>query len=448
MNTIRTQLLSGLLCATVVCTLGAGAVLYDTLRDEANELADLQLRQLVVALPGEFEALPASVTQHDPEEEFVLQAWDADGGLRYTSQGAAPVPRYNANGFAMAAIAGTPWRIFGTLRHGRYVQVAQPMAVRDRLAAAMALRAGTPLLVFPLALVLLTLAVVGRALRPLDRLTRAVEGRSPIQIKPLPMADMPPDLQPMVLAMNSLLGKFDDALTAQKMFVADAAHELRSPLAALKLQLQLAERAGNDAARAAALARLHERLDRAVHLVRQLLSLARHEDGHTDAQRRPVDLGALLEEVVRDNLLVAESRAIDLGIDVPASVVIDGNADSLRVLLNNLVDNALRYTQVGGRVDLQTRCIDGQALLVVADNGPGVASAHRERLFDRFFRPEGNAAWGSGLGLAIARNIATHHGAAIALADGDEGRGLRVTVAFPRSAMRAVQPADLATSNA
>lgn len=431
MRTIRTQLLFGLLCATLACTVGAGAALYYALLEESNELADLQLRQLVLALPGQSGALLDDAASQEPEEAFVLQAWDLRGALRYTSQPQAPVARYDAKGYAVARIANAKWRIYGALSESGYVQVAQPYAVRDRLAARLAMRAGAPLLAFALVLVMLTLAVVARALRSLGQLTRLVEGRSPHQLQLLPVTNMAPDLQPMVLAMNTLLGKFDDALTAQKTFVADAAHELRSPLAALKLQLQLAERAPDDAARAIALARLHERLDRATHLVQQLLSLARHEGGHTGAQRRPVDLGALLEGVVREYLLLAESRSIDLGIDVPASVVIEANEDSLRVLLGTLVDNALRYTQVGGRVDLQTFVAEGRAMLVVTDNGPGVAQAHRARLFDRFYRPEGNAAWGSGLGLSIARNIADHHGATIALADGPDGCGLRVTVALP-----------------
>lgn len=431
MRTIRTQLLFGLLCATLACTAGAGAALYYALLEEANELADLQLRQLVVALPGQAGALPGDAVPQDPEEEFVLQAWDARGALRYASQPQAMVPRYPAQGYAVAHLADARWRIYGASSEGGYVQVAQPYAVRDRLAAKMAMRAGAPLLAFALVLVMLTLAVVARALKSLSQLTRLVEGRSPHQLQLLPVTNMTPDLQPMILAMNGLLAKFDDALTAQKTFVADAAHELRSPLAALKLQLQLAERAPSDAARASALARLHERLDRATHLVQQLLNLARYEGGHSAAQRRPLDLGALLEAVVREYLLLAESRSIDLGIDMPASVVIDGNEDSLRVLLGTLVENALRYTQEGGRVDLQTCIASGRALLVVTDNGPGVAPAHRARLFDRFYRPEGNAAWGSGLGLAIARNIAEHHGATITLGDGPDGRGLRVTVALP-----------------
>lgn len=432
MKSIRQQLLIGLLCGTLLCTAGAGTMLYNALLHEANELADLQLRHLVMALPGKLGA-PESMAPTDPEEVFVLQAWGRDGELRYASQPAAPVPRYAVDGFAVARIHGAPWRLYGAVRRNLYVQVAQPMAERDRLAAKMALRAGAPLLLFAGALILLTLAIVARALRPLGRLTRAVEGRSPHQLQLLPTENMPPDLQPMVLAMNGLLGKFDDALTAQKNFVADAAHELRSPLAALKLQLQLFERAGDEDTKKIAFARLHERLDRATHMVRQLLSLARYEGAHTDAQRGPVDLGVLLEWVVRDNLPLAESRVIDLGIHAPASVIIAANEDSLRVLLNNLVDNALRYTGSGGRVDLQAVMVNGAAQLRVEDNGPGVDAAQRERLFDRFYRPEGNAAWGSGLGLSIARNIASHHGAVVTLADGEGGRGLLVTVTFPAS---------------
>jgi two-component system OmpR family sensor kinase len=219
-------------------------------------------------------------------------------------------------------------------------------------------------------------------------------------------------------------------MTTQRNFVADAAHELRSPLTALKLQLQLVERATTDEARALSLAKLDERLDRTTHLVRQLLSLARHETTLAAVQRKPVDLGRLLESVVADHSTLAESRNIDLGIESPCQLVIDADEDSLRVLLNNLVDNALRYTQEGGRVDLQAGHENGRPVLRVRDNGPGVPLEYRDRLFDRFFRPDGQQAWGAGLGLSIVRNIVDHHQAEIVLGDGLEGRGLSVAVIF------------------
>ena len=346
------------------------------------------------------------------------------------------LPRYALAGFADVTLRGEDWRLYGETRRGRYVQVAQAQAVRDQLAWQMTMRAGAPLLAFALILALLIVAVVGRALAPLHRLAESVAGRSPDALTPLAADDMPPELRPVALALNGLMRRFEAALTAQRTFVADAAHELRSPLTALKLQLQVAERAGSEEERRVALARLHERLDRSTHLVRQLLSLARHETALTASQLQTVDLGQLLEAAVADHSALADSREIDLGVveTLPAPVLVQADPDGLQVLLNNLIDNALRYTQHGGRVDLQAALEEGRPLLRVSDNGPGVPRQHHARLFDRFFRPDGNDAWGCGLGLSIVRHIAEHHQADIALAAGTAGRGLQVTVRFPQAA--------------
>jgi two-component system OmpR family sensor kinase len=305
------------------------------------------------------------------------------------------------------------------------------------MAVQLTLRASLPLLAFVLVLTALILLVVKRALQPLDRLARAVAGRSPTALTPLASADMPPELQPVVQALNTLLAKFDDALTIQRTFVADAAHELRSPLTALKLQLQLAERANSDAARSAALAKLHERLDRGTHLVQQLLSLARHEGGHAAAQLQQVDLGQLLEMAVIDHSVLADSRAIDLAGEVRGSVLARADRDGLRVLLNNLIDNALRYTQQGGQVDVSAGIERRRPYLRVADNGPGVPPQERGRLFDRFYRPDGNTARGCGLGLSIVKSVADLHGAEIELDSNGGGSGLVVTVRLPEQAATA-----------
>jgi two-component system OmpR family sensor kinase len=433
MISVRRQLLLGLLIATLACVLGAGASLYQSLLHETNELADLQLRQIAVALPHEFGPDSGIPAAEDPEEEFVLQAWNAQGELLYLSPGATPLPRHTVQGFAVIDFDGAPWRVYGETRHDHYIQVSQPFDVRDGLAARMALRAGAPLLLVVLVFGALALLVVSRALRPLDRLAQSVVGQSATALKPIDASAMPPELQPVVLALNALMGRFEAALAAQRTFVADAAHELRSPLTALKLQLQLVERATDDASRRTALAKMHERLARGSHLVQQLLSLARHETALEAAQLVPVDLGQLLATAVADHSDLADSRGIDLGVEAPVSLLIEGDREGLRVLLNNLVDNALRYTQRGGRVDLQSMREQGRVLLRVKDNGPGVAREHRARLFDRFFRPDGNQVWGCGLGLSIVRNIADHHGAEVRLGDGDDGRGFSVTVRFTKN---------------
>ena len=440
MMTIRRQLLLGLLAATLLCVLGAGISLFRSLLEETNELADLQLRQLAVALPDEFEPQTGLAAAQEPEEAFVLQAWDEEGQPLPVLQGQPALPRYALAGFADVTVHGEDWRLYGETRRGRYVQVAQAQAVRDQLAWQMTVRAGAPLLVFALILALLIVVVVARALAPLHRLAESVAGRSPDALTPLAADDMPPELRPVALALNGLMGQFEAALAAQRTFVADAAHELRSPLTALKLQLQVAERAGSEDERRAALAKLHGRLDRSTHLVRQLLSLARHETALTASQLHTVDLGQLLEAAVADHSALADSREIDLGVLEPqgaaaaAPVLVTADPDGLQVLLNNLIDNALRYTQRGGKVDLQAALEGGRPLLRVSDNGPGVPLQHHGRLFDRFFRPDGNDAWGCGLGLSIVRHIAEHHQADIALADGEAGRGLQVTVRFPQAA--------------
>ena len=430
MTSIRQRLLLGLLGATLLCVLGAGASLYFSLLEETNEVGDLQLRQLAVAVPNEFAPDTAVASPQDPEEAYVLQSWDAKGALVYAAPGKPQLPNYLLDGYTRVKVDGKRWRLYGVTRRGRYVQVAQTMTVRRQLAASMAWRAGSPLLVFAGVLALLIVAVVARALKPLDRLADSVAGRSPDALTPLPTDEMPPELRPVVLALNGLMQKFDEAITAQRTFVADAAHELRSPLTALKLQLQVAERATSDEARGAALKKLHDRLDRSTHLVRQLLSLARHEAALAPSKLQTVDLGELLAGAVADHGALADSREIDLGVVAPAQVLVDGDPDGLQVLLNNLVDNALRYTQAGGTVDLQAASVDGRAMLRVRDNGPGVPEPHRARLFDRFYRPDGNDAWGCGLGLSIVRNIADHHQAEIDLAESGEGRGLCVSVWF------------------
>jgi two-component system OmpR family sensor kinase len=375
-------------------------------------------------------ALPAP---EDPEEEFVLQAWDNRGVLQFTSRPNPPVGRYQLNGFTEITVHGQRWRVYGENRHHFYIQVAQPMAARQALAAEITLRSGAPLAALAVLLVVLLLYVVRSATVPLDRLARAVADRSPATLDQLNPNGWPRDLSPVVLALNGLLAAFGETLAAQRVFIADAAHELRSPLTALKLQLQLAQRAQSDEERNHALELLRARLDRATHLVQQLLNLARFEAGHSAAELARIDLAELARCAVPDHVALADSRSIDLGVDAPQAVWVDGDPDSLRVLLNNLVDNALRYTQPGGRVDLEAAYEDGRPVLRVRDNGPGVPPEARARLFDRFFRAGGDGE-GCGLGLSIVRNIVRHHQAEVALDSNDrlaDGRGFVVTVRFP-----------------
>ena len=274
--------------------------------------------------------------------------------------------------------------------------------------------------------------MVVHTLLPLKRLAGSVKARRVSALEPLPRAQLPDEVQPLVAALNDLLGRLCAALDRERAFVADAAHELRTPLTALHLQLDALARAGSDSERTEAMERLSAGVQRSIRLVEQLLSLARQEP-RAEPQHGRIALDELSREVIAELVPLADARHIDLGIADAEPAVILGDPESIATLVRNLVDNAVRYTPPGGQVDVsvtQARADDGQVRLRVADNGPGIAPEERTRVFDRFYRQPGALAPGSGLGLAIVKAIADAHGARIELGAGPEGRGLTVTVAF------------------
>jgi two-component system OmpR family sensor kinase len=238
----------------------------------------------------------------------------------------------------------------------------------------------------------------------------------------------------VVQALNDLLARLRAALERERAFMADAAHELRTPLTALHLQTGMVARASDANEREAALSTLGSGVQRAIRLVEQMLALARQEP-RADTERVPVRLDDLAREVVAELVPLADAGRIDLGIAVAQPATVAGDADALRTLLRNLVDNAVRYTPPGGRVDLSVEAPVPEpptgARLTVTDDGPGIAPSERARVFDRFYRRPGTAPPGSGLGLAIVKAIADAHGASVQLADGPDGKGLAVSVTFP-----------------
>jgi two-component system OmpR family sensor kinase len=283
-----------------------------------------------------------------------------------------------------------------------------------------------------------------RGLAPLSRATHDIRDRSASSLASIDSKEMPDELRPLGDAINALLQRLHAALEAQKRLVADAAHELRTPLTALRLEVEALVRAPDDASRRAAAGDTLKDLQRASRVVEQLLRLSR-AGPEAELQREPVDLGVLAQRTVVLFSPLASARGIDLGADVeprPAGdFVIDGDPGQLGVMLENLVDNALRYTPAGGRVDVQVR-IDpatNDAVLSVIDSGPGMPSEERERAFARFYRGSsarrGDVA-GSGLGLAIVKATAEGHEAQVVLNEGlglaPGAPGLSATISFPR----------------
>ena len=315
------------------------------------------------------------------------------------------------------------------------IQVAERLTARDQFAREIILRMVVPqaLLIF-----LAGLAVwygVGRGLAPLSSLRREIESRSHRDLSALSEEQAPQEVQPLIRAMNDLLARLAAAISTQQRFIADAAHQLRTPIAGLKTQTELALRQTQLSDVQGTLRQLQSATERSTRLVNQLLSLARSEPGAgRERAAERLNLASLARHTTTDWVPLALARKVDLGYDGDGAQRITGDPVLIREMLNNLIDNAIRYTPEGGQVTVRVAGTPPAVVLSVEDNGPGIPEAERSRVFERFYRVLGSGQEGAGLGLAIVRDIALSHGAEVTLADGAGGRGTLVRVVFPRAA--------------
>lgn len=439
MTSLRARLLAWLMAGVVFVGAAGGWIVYRNALIEADAFFDYHLRQTALILrdqPVEYLLAP-QIPSADAAYDFVVQVWSLDGVRVYLSRPHAVLPDITTLGFATVTTSEGRWRVFGVQALTKVIQVAQPMSVRQQRAVELALQTLKPFALLLPGLALLIWLAVGYALEPLQRLTALVKARRVSALDPLPATPLPDELQPLAAALNELLARLQAALERERAFMADAAHELRTPLTALHLQMGMLARASSEAERAAAMERLSAGVQRAIRLVEQLLSLARQEP-RAQGERVPVRLDELAREVVAELVPLADAGRIDLGVSTAQPVSVRGDPDDLRTLLRNLVDNAVRYSGAGGRVDVSVEEVpagDGaMARLTVSDNGPGIPPEERERVFDRFHRRAGATHPGSGLGLSIVRSIAAAHGVTLTLADGPSGKGLSVTVSFRQDA--------------
>jgi len=433
MHSLRWRLFVFLLGLATVAALAVAGATYVSVRGEADELFDYHLRQMALSLRDQGRIADSErAALERAESDYVVQVWSADGVVLYSTAPAPLLPARAVLGFSTIDLGGARWRMFAAATPQRVVQVAQPLAARRALAAAAAARSVLPIV---LAAPLVGLAMwwlLGASLAPLARVLRAVRERDAGALEPLPLRGLPSELTPLVEAFNALLDRLRGAFDAQRAFTADAAHELRSPLTALKLQVGLLRDAGDDAEREQALSRLRSGIDRANHLVAQLLALARAEPGSAPAHTS-VDLAQLARQAVADASAGAASVQGQVELDAPDALALPGDADALRSLLRNLIDNALLH---GGRTPTVRVSLSADARtanLQVDDSGPGIPQAERERVFDRFHRRDPGRGTGSGLGLAIVRAVVRAHGGSVQLANSPLG-GLRVEVRLPSTA--------------
>ena len=430
MNSIRVRLLLSLLAMLAAAALVMGWFTYRNVLAETETLFDYQLRQMALSLRDQGVIAPGQASAlQDEQLDFVVQIWTVDGRSIYASREHSTLPERALLGLADINVQGKTWRTFGVATPTRVIQVAQPRQIRQRLAADAALRSVAPLLFIAPLLALVIWWLAALTLAPLSRVAADVRERDEHSLQPLPGEGLPDEVAPLVQSLNALLQRLGVSLNTQRAFVADAAHELRSPLTALKLQLQLLQRAPDEASRATAIDALGEGITRAARLVEQLLTLARSEPGAPVPAPSPIDLSELVRQAVALTLPLANTRGSTLALFADAPVPVHGDAAALTALVRNLADNAVRYSPPNAQVELRVSMEAGAPTLQVDDSGPGIPPEDHERVFDRFYRRAHGDEPGSGLGLAIVRSVAEQHGAHVALATSKLG-GLQVTVRF------------------
>ncbi|MDX9993814.1 MAG: ATP-binding protein [Rhodocyclaceae bacterium] len=427
MNSIRIRLFLWLTLALATTSILVGLITYQLAWDGYNRLRDFALEQVAYTIL-QHEVNPSPNADHIGQ--YLSQVWNPDGTLRFSTRPQIALP-LQPEGQSQVEFGGEEWHVVTVAEGDRIVQVANTAANRGLMFQQVRLWIWIPLVLLILMLGALMSGAIDEALLPLDALRQQIRARAPAQLEPLPAADHPAEIAPLVGAINDLMGRLDHLLVRQRSFIADAAHEIRTPLAAIQLQAQVMTASTRAADRDTALAALRAGVERASHLVEQLLQLARYDAESTHAPNlQPCKPADLARQLVIEFSPQAEARGIDLGLGRCDGGEVSADASGLRILLGNLIDNALRYAGSGSRVDVEVHSHPDEVSIRVIDTGPGIPSGSREQVFERFRRLAGADIPGSGLGLAIVREIVELHHGRIALLD-TPGGGLTVHVALP-----------------
>lgn len=435
-HSLRGRLLGSLSAVITVAAVIQAATAYDTALSQADIIFDRHLQKMALSLSSAtpvVNAEPNSDYSTDKEnEDFVVQLWTDQGAPLFQSAAHRHLRKPAQAGFSyVRTLDDRNYRVFALITPTKVIQVAQDMAARHDMAGTLAMRTVGPSLLRALVLLLVVWWVVGRSLAPVAKLRLQMASRKADDLSPVSEEGLPEEIRPLIHELNLLFERVHHAFKAQKNFVADAAHELRSPLAALKIQVQGLQRASDDSTREVGVKRLSAGIERATRLVDQLLILARQE-AHATAglERTSVDLGTIGLLAINDTLLTAKNRRIDLGIHHADTAAVQGYAEALRTMVCNLLDNAIKYAPAGASVDIDVTSTPGTTILSVEDSGPGIPVSDRQRVLDRFYRISGTSTEGSGLGLAIVKAIADLHNAIVLIDTSPRLGGLRVQVCF------------------
>lgn len=439
MTSLRKQLLMWLVPVFLAVAVISSVWTYYMYGFMVGKFMDGQMRVLADSHVEGTLGLPTlrPLTDHDISEggALVVQVWDKEGGLLTTSYPALGVPLQATNGFVDVKAGWRRWRVYSVHMPGRTVQSIQCLEFRQGIINKQALQAGMPIaLLIPISALLLWFAAC-RAMGKLETVARAAAAQDENTIVELPTKDIPSEISPLVVAVNTLLTRLRDAFASQRRFVQDAAHELRTPITAMTLQLENLKAHAMDAETTAQVTQFEAGLKRTKRLIEQLLRLARQEAPQKGDVASSIDLVQFLRDLISDLMPCADHRDIDLGLSVAIGATVRANPHDLRSVLHNLLDNALRYTPEHGVVDVRLRADDGKVIVEIVDSGPGIPPDLLPRVCDRFFRIEGSDQEGSGLGLAIAKHAAERNRIDLHLDNRIERSGLVARVTFPEGSV-------------
>ena len=406
MYSIRDRLLWTFCIALLLAGVAATYMTFISARSEADRFLDTELQQIALSLSVNTDGtIPQMLSVDTDEEHIVIQIQNTASGKTHLSSALpTPFPIPSMEGFTNIRHEGQTWRIFILKTDSVSIITAQPTDIRVKLAFNSALHILQPLVLLLPFLIVAVWLLVGQGLASLNRTAKIVSTRSSTSLEPLPVNGLPVEVKQLVLALNELLARLEQSLESQN--------------------------AKTDEARQKAFTRLHAGIDRATGLVQQLLVIARLDP---DAQKKPfvtVNLAAVVKSVADELAVLAQQKNISIETDAD-SISVAGMEDALKLLITNLTDNAIRYTQNEGRILLSVKQQDKVAVIKVSDNGPGIAQEERERVFDRFYRALGTKAQGHGLGLAIVKRIVEIHHGQIFVDDGLDGKGTTMRIKLP-----------------
>lgn len=430
---IKKRLFLGLLIGATFSISLITLILFFEIKDEVYEIMDYQMEQL--AFMHRLQNYPRQINTKSGFEEdkidSLVQIWDKSTTLIYSSDSSLSFPITTQSGFSIITWKGEKWRIL--LEKGQEtIQIVQAMKLREKVIFSITTKFIFIMLIFLFFLGGWVLLVIKISFNPLNNVRKQIGERKASLLTPIYDKNVPEEIRPLIKELNSLLSRLDKALKKQKRFLADAAHELRTPITALDLQIQNARYATSEEERTLVIQKLKRGINRASAVINQLLAISRMESDFLENEVMSIDIEELISRVLLDYSMIAAEQNITITFQPQrGATLLQGNAKSLEVMLSSLLDNAIKYSPSKANIWIYTLRNTNGVTISIIDQGPGIPTEERKKVFERFYRYKGESVQGSGLGLSIVKDIADFHDATISLEDGFDGKGLKVSVFFP-----------------